>query len=168
VRTFSYTAYSKDGQRRNGVIVAEDASAASEKLRGEGLFPEDITDRVGASGSLRRRGSRLDADLQAVFARQMAVLLSAGLPVDAALEVVRSSGASNKMELVAARTHALVLDGAPLSEALEKAGSGFPGYVTSAIRAGEASRDVSKIYSAKHDRCCYRRSFQKIAKGSSG
>jgi general secretion pathway protein F len=145
VRTFGYIAYTADGKRQTGVMIAEDAAAVSGKLRAQGLFPEEVTPR-GEASARPGRGARLNPDLQAVLARQMAVLLAAGMPVDAALEAVRVSGGGKAMDLVAARARAAVLDGAPLSEALERSGAGLPPYVTSAVRAGEASRDLAAVF----------------------
>ena len=141
MRTFRYTAFTAEGRRRTGLIVAEDEADASARLRRDGLHPETIDPRPEAAAGGRRR--RLDRDMQAVLARQLAVLLSAGLPADAALEAVRASGGSRSMDLVASRAKAEVLDGAPMSEALRTAGANFPPYVFSAIRAGEVSRDLA-------------------------
>lgn len=146
MRTYRYRAFTTEGRRKTGTIVADDASDASDKLRRDGLHPELIEAHGASAGSALGRRTRLDPDLQAVFARQMAVLLSAGLPVDAALEAVRASGGSGAMEVTAARARAEVLGGAPVSEALRMAGTNFPPYVISAIRAGEASRDLAATF----------------------
>ena len=81
--------------------------------------------------------------MQAVFARQMAVLLSAGLPVEGALAAVQTAGGAGPIDAVSARVRALVQEGAPLSEALVRGSAGFAPFVTSAIAAGEASRDLA-------------------------
>ena len=141
MRTFRYIAFTNEGRRRTGVVVAEDEADASAMLRRDGLHPESVSPGTESVAGGRRR--KLDRDLQAVLARQLAVLLSAGLPADAAMEAVRASGGSRRMDLVAARARAEILAGAPMSEALRTGGANFPPYVFSAIRAGEVSRDLA-------------------------
>lgn len=145
MKSFSWSAYTTDGKKRSGLIVAEDRADVSRKLRAQGLHPEDISPHSAAGAGLARRVRRLDADMQAVFARQMAVLIASGLTVDDALGVVGGSGGAGALDQVASRARALVREGAPLSEALEQGAAGFPPYVTAAIRAGEASRDLAAV-----------------------
>ena len=142
MRSFAWRAYAADGTLRTGRSVAQDRAELSRRLRSEGLFPERIDAQDGMGGRLRRP-RRLDADMQAVFARQMAVLLSAGLPVEGALAAVQTAGGAGPIDAVSARVRALVQEGAPLSEALVRGSAGFAPFVTSAIAAGEASRDLA-------------------------
>ena len=147
MRSFTWRGYDTEGRRKSGQIVAEDAADASKRLGRQGIFPEEVLadDRARVTrGGLRQR--RLDNDLQAVFARQLAVLLSAGLRVDEALSIVRDADGGPALSQVTTRAEALVLEGAPLSEALDRGNSGFPPYIISAIRAGEASRDLAGIF----------------------
>lgn len=144
MKSFSWRAYTSDGRVKTGLKVATDSTEVSSKLRAEGLFPEVITEQ--SKGPVRRgRGKRLDGDMQAVLARQLAVLIGADLPVDEALSVAQSASGSGAMDIVASRARALVQEGAPLSEALDGAQSGYPAYVISAIRVGEASRDLAAV-----------------------
>lgn len=152
MRSFFWRGFDGDGKRRSGQIVAEDAADASRRLGQQGFFPEEITVEDGPKpGRGLRRQRRLDSDLQAVFARQMAVLLSAGLRVDAALKIIRDAEGGPALDQVTSRAEALVLEGAPLSEALDRGASGFPPYIISAIRAGEASRDLAGIFETVAD-----------------
>ncbi|AZV80594.1 type II secretion system F family protein (plasmid) [Parasedimentitalea marina] len=76
----------------------------------------------------------------------MAVLLEAELPVDAALEAVRAGG-HPALDAVAAEARAALLDGAPLSAALEGSGAGFGPYYLAALRAGEGAGELSAVCS---------------------
>ncbi|MDW4500494.1 type II secretion system F family protein [Sulfitobacter sp. D35] len=116
-------------------------------MQRDGLFPEEIVAGSESRGhSLGRRQRRLDSDLQAIFARQLASLLSAGLPVDEVLSILREAGEGSVIDQVAARIRSHVLEGAPLSEALARGGSGYEPYVISAVRAGETSRDLPAVF----------------------
>lgn len=151
MRPFSYVAYDAAGTRSRGMILAETESDAVTQLKKKGLFVSELT----AAHSTRksqfskftlRRNTRLNGDLQAVFTRQMAVLLGADLPVESALEAVRSSGENGPLAALATRVKAEVLDGQPLAEALDRAGAGFPAYVIAAIHAGETSGALGAVF----------------------
>jgi general secretion pathway protein F len=138
MRPFSYVAYDAAGARARGMILPDTEADAAAQLKNRGLFVSELSAaRSGPSSSWRthlslRRTTRLGRDLQAVFTRQMAVLLGADLPVEAALEAVRSSGDSTPLTA--------------LAEALERAGAGFPAYVIAAIHAGESSGALAPVF----------------------
>lgn len=129
-------------------MVAESEVQASEILKSQGLYAEEITGKEQPRNRLRpgRRRGRLNADMRAVFTRQMAVLLGSDLSAEAALETVRSSGTSAAIEAAAAEAKAALLDGQPLSAALELANAGFPRFYIAAVRAGETSGDVAAVF----------------------
>lgn len=149
MKAYGYIAFTGKGKRRSGTIIAETESHASAQLHQKGLYVSDLTLRRAAPGwrdvlSLRKR-ARLTSDLQAVFTRQMAVLLAAELPVETALEAVRQSG-HGALDAVAAGARAGLMDGASLSEALQSVGGGFAPYYLASVRAGENSGDLSAVF----------------------
>lgn len=142
---YRYTAYSAKGKQKRGVIIAETKVRAAEMLRADGYFASDIEVRKEAKGRRLRR-SRISADARMIFTRQMAVLLAANLPGDAALEAVQTSGAHGALEGFAADTKAAVLEGQSLSDALSAADPGLPRYYSAAVRAGETSGDLALVF----------------------
>lgn len=153
MRAFSYTAFTAQGVRRRGTLVAESEGQAADLLRGQGLFAEEIIakrDGPRLAFSMRRR-TRLSADMRAVFTRQMAVLLSSDLGAEVALETIRASDTSPAIEAAAAEAKAALLDGQPLSVALEMAQAGFPRFYIAAVRAGETSGDVAAVFEGLAD-----------------
>ena len=148
MRSYGYVAYTPEGRRRRGVVVAESEAEASEQIGAKGLLPAEITPRGGAGApALRRRGfaRRIDRDMLAVFTRQMAVLLSAGLAADTALDAVQSSASAPSIEGLAAEAKAGLMQGDPLSEALGRGGE-LPPYYLAAIRAGEHSGELAAVF----------------------
>lgn len=149
MNAYGYTAFTDTGKRRSGTIIAETESHASAQLQKKGLFVSDLALRRAAPGwrdalSLRKK-ARLTPDLQAVFTRQMAVLLGAELPVEEALEAVRQGGHSS-LDAVAAGARAGLMDGAPLSEALQSVGGGFAPYYLASVRSGETTGDLASVF----------------------
>lgn len=148
MKAYAYTAYTDGGKRRRGTVVAESEAAATAELTAQGLFVSELDEKPPRAPRLRR--GALNSDLQMVMTRQMAVLLGSDLAVDAALEAVRLGGDS-ALETVAARTRAALLDGAPLSLALENSGAGFPPYYIAAVRAGEEAGDLAAVFAELAD-----------------
>lgn len=149
MNAYGYTAFTDTGKRRSGTIIAETESHASAQLQKQGLFVSDLALRRTTTSwrdalSLRKK-ARLSPDLQAVFTRQMAVLLGAELPVEEALEAVRQGGHS-ALDTVAAGARAGLMDGAPLSEALHSVGGGFAPYYLASVKSGETTGDLAAVF----------------------
>lgn len=158
MKTFAYTAFTAEGRRRRGVVVAEDEAGASAEISALGLMPAEITAQAAGRGGHGADGGaappragwrtrRLEHDMLAVFTRQMAVLLGAGLSADAALAAVQTAAAAPRIERLAAEARAGLMAGSPLSEALARAGGGLPVWFAAALRAGERSGDLDRVFS---------------------
>jgi len=150
MQPFAYIAYDANGQRKTGTLVSESERAAFDELKSQGLMAAEITAK-GKPKKGTRSGAKLDADERAIFSRQMAVLLSAELPMEAALDAVIESEGSTRMQNFAAELKAATLEGYPLSDAIEKGRSGFQPYYTSSLRAGETSGDLAAVFDGLAD-----------------
>lgn len=152
MQPYAYVAYNEKGQRRTGTLVAESERAAFDALKAQGLMASDIEARADRAKAAGRRGrARLDADERAVFSRQMAVLLAAEIPMEAALDAVIESEGSRGMQAFAAELKAATLEGYPLSDAIEKSRAGFPPYFSASLRAGETSGDLAAVFAGLAD-----------------
>ena len=83
---FSYEAADATGTTLKGVVNADSARAARTELRSQGLTPiatTPIASQIDESGSTKSGafGNRLSTLEQALFTRQLASLLEAGLPL---------------------------------------------------------------------------------------
>jgi len=145
VKSWRYTAFTAKGRQKNGVILAETRQRATDLLRADGLFPSEISPRAPSIGSGLRK-SRISDDMRTIFTRQMAVMLAAELPADAALSAVRDGGAGARFDGFVADCMAEVLEGRPLSEALSSADPGLPRYYAAAVQAGETSGDLGRVF----------------------
>lgn len=158
MKTFAYTAYTAQGRPRRGIVVAEDTADASARISAQGLLPGDIRERQnGAPSGAASRGAgwsrqgRIGRDLLAVFTRQMAVLLSAGLAAEAALESVQSASPNRQIQALAAQARAALLEGAPLSQALAEGSRDLPAYYTAALQAAEQSGELVAVFNTLAD-----------------
>lgn len=150
MRTFAYTAYTPEGQRRQGVVVALDESDASARINALGLLPSAIEAQAKAAGP-RRRERRIDRDLLSVFTRQMAVLMSAGMTADDCLAAVQTAAAAPRIERLAAETRAGLLAGEAMADALDRAGGALPPWYAAAVRAGEQAGELPSVFATLAD-----------------
>ncbi|MEP1520436.1 type II secretion system F family protein [Ascidiaceihabitans sp.] len=146
MKAFAYVAFTEDGKRKAGTVVAETESQASAQLGGQGLFVSELTARSEKSQRFTTaRRAALNPDLQAVFTRQMAVLMDAEMPIEAALEAVRQGG-HPALDTVAAKARAALMDGVTLSDALAASGAGFAPYYLASVRAGEVAGNLAGVF----------------------
>lgn len=150
---FRYVAYTPEGKRRKGTLAADSRGQAAQLLKAKGLFAAEIEARAERATPGRgrkrlagfRRGRGLTTDERAIFTRQLAVLISADLAVDMALDTVGASGGSQRLESVAVSTRAALHEGETLADALAMADPGFPPYYIAAIAAGETSGELPRV-----------------------
>lgn len=147
MKTFRYTAYTPQGRRKSGIVVAEDEADASTRINAMGLMPSAI-EMQGETAARRgrRRERRIDRDMLSVFTRQLAVLLGAGLTAEAALEAVQGAAGSARIERLAAEARAGILQGESLADALDRSGAALPPWYAAAVRAGERSGDLDAVF----------------------
>jgi len=134
---FRYVAFDAAGRRRRGEIEAEHFRAARTRLREMGLLPETVHTRDAserAVGLLSRRTSILEL---AVFSRQFATLLKAGLPIEKSLAALADQPEQASLRSVLDKVREDVLAGHNLASALERQPRAFPAYYAAIVRAGE-------------------------------
>jgi len=151
VRPYRYTAYTAEGAKRRGIVLADDESDASARLAAQGLMAGDLRAESAARGGLFRRDARVDRDMLSVFTRQMAVLLGAGLTAEAALSAVQGAAVSGRVERLIARARAGLLEGETLAGALRAAGGGLPAWYLAALGAGERAGELPAVFSTLAD-----------------
>src|ERR1700740_1628605 len=82
---FAWEGRDKRGARIKGRSLAPDESALRAELRRQGIAPSRLLRQRDG-----RRGGRVDAGDIAVFSRQLATMLAAGIPLVQAYEIVGS------------------------------------------------------------------------------
>lgn len=143
---FRFKAVTAEGAVVAGEIDAASADAAIAAIQARGEFPLSA---VEASKGITRDLGRLvwrRAPSQraiSIALRELATLLSAGLPLDRALDVVRALGVDKRLDqsLVAARDR--VRSGSGLADALAHE-TVLPKLVLSLIRAGELAGSLDE------------------------
>jgi general secretion pathway protein F len=139
-----YVAVDAHGTRRRGELEADHARAVRARLREQGLLPEEVTPRdAPASGGAG--GRRVPALALALFSRQLATLLVAGLSIERALAALVEQQEPDKVRAVLASVHQDVVAGHGLGQTLARHARAFPRYYAAIVQAGEEAGALSQV-----------------------
>ena len=137
---FTFVALQADGKSRQGVIEADSARAARALLREQALVPLTV-EPVTTGGSVLTRplgGARaFNASQLAIWTRQLAGLIGAGLPLERALTALVDEAEHERQRHLLAALRAEVNAGAPLARAMAQHPRDFSPVYTAVIAAGE-------------------------------
>ena len=146
---FKFEALDAAGKASNGLLEAENAKAARAQLRAQALVPLAVT-QVGASATAGdgapRRGRRVfDSTTLAVWTRQMAGLVGAGLPLERALTALADEAENPRQRELIAHLKSEVNAGAPFARALASAPCEFDEVYCAVVAAGEQSGALGQV-----------------------
>jgi len=149
--TFKVTARDNSGRRVNRSVEASTQQEAIAALRREGLAVVDLQEeRTGASassGPARRKGPtpRVTGTDLAIFTRQFATMIGAGIPVLECLEVLQQQVTDAGFRFVLETVVEDIRGGTDLSTALSRHPKVFTNIFVNMIKAGEASGQLEAI-----------------------
>ncbi|MCK9516023.1 MAG: type II secretion system inner membrane protein GspF [Ottowia sp.] len=146
---FSFEALQPDGKTRKGVIEADTARMARSQLRGQDLVPLVVAPLTAEADSLLTRpllGGHAFGSLQlAIWTRQLAGLVSSGLPLERSLTALADEADERKQRHVIAALRAEVNGGSTLAQAMAQHPRDFSPVYTAVIAAGEQGGDLGIV-----------------------
>ena len=135
--TFDYEARNPaTGQKVKAQVQADSEHSAARLLQEQGLAPLSIKVQQDTSNRAYRKVKTKD---KVLFARQLATLVNAGLPVVQSLRTVQQQTTNKIIKLVTDDVISSVEGGQSLADSLKKYPAIFNAVFTSMIAAGEAS-----------------------------
>jgi general secretion pathway protein F len=138
---FSYRAIKGSGELVQGTLVAETEPALLAQLRRMGCMPIHVSPKDGSLGArwgwLTRQG--LSSQDRLIFARQLATLVRAGIPLDRSLSLCRDLAEKPALRAVIDATLRQLRSGQSLAHSLAANERFFPPLYVAMVRAGEAS-----------------------------
>ena len=155
---YQYQALTSRGRTSKGVIEADSERHARQLLREQGLIPLRI-------GLIKKSPSRLfirsfsSSDL-CLLTRQLATLLSAGIPIEEALRGVGEQSTKNSVRQLLVKVRSRVLEGYGLAQALEDAPGAFPELYRATIAAGEQTGHLDVVLEKLADYTEYQQQTQ--------
>lgn len=141
---FAYKALDAGSQRRGGTLTADSAAEARRRLRERGLRILEFKAASASAWRVPRFGSgKRSQDIVAEAARNLSLLLAAGVPLTESLDVLVEQS-NGRFELVLRRVRERVAEGTPLAEALGEHPHYFGQVFRSAVRVGEVSGNLDQ------------------------
>lgn len=134
--SFTYDGMNRQGQNVHGEVVADNSSAAMDKLREAGIIVTDIKEKV-ISEKKKSGGKKVSIQDVAVFARQMAAMISAGVPVTRALATLAKQTTNPTLAAAIVDISENVESGMPLSDAFAMYPKIFDDLFVAMIATGE-------------------------------
>ena len=143
VQEFVYRAVDpRAGSVVKGTIEAASESAVTGKLKAQGLTPLEVTlkSTTGLNREIKMPGAtkHVSARTLAVFSRQMAGLINAGLPLMRTLAILIEQTDDKRLQPALVQVQADVESGSSFSAALARHPQTFPPLMLSIVKVGEA------------------------------
>ncbi|MES3002601.1 MAG: type II secretion system inner membrane protein GspF [Pseudomonadota bacterium] len=151
---YSFEALDAQGETRRGVMEADTAKAVRGMLRGQALVPLQVVPvnaGVAANeqsfGWSERAFSRpvFSATGLAIWTRQLAGLVTSGLPLERALTALTDESENEREKHVVAALRAEVNAGSSFAKALARFPREFPDIYTAVVGAGEHSGNLGLV-----------------------
>jgi general secretion pathway protein F len=148
---YSFEAISAAGDTRKGVIEADSAKAARGMLRAQALVPikvESVSAQAGdqaQAGKNWRQRRVFNATALAIWTRQLAGLVSSGLPLERALSSLSDEAEKAPERELVAMLRAEVNGGTPFAKALAQHPREFSDIFVAVIGAGEQSGSLGLV-----------------------
>ncbi len=151
---YEYTALDTSGKSTSGIIDADSAVVARQKLRGSGMFPTKVQE---ASSSSVTKGvpshsvsvsgffKRVKPGEVSVMTRQLSILLAAGVPLVGALEALLTQIPNPLLKKNLAQIKESVNEGNSLAFSLSRHPKLFSNIYINMVRAGEASGSLDVV-----------------------
>lgn len=143
---FSYKAQNKDGKLYEGTMEAPDRFGVYHKIKADGDNVVFVTEQMSKSfrsfEKLNNMFGRVKTHEKIIFARNLASMIEAGLPVTRALTVMEKQAKNKKLKEILAGLNADISKGMSLSESMKSRTAMFSPLFISMVKAGEESGNL--------------------------
>jgi type IV pilus assembly protein PilC len=146
---FKYLVKDKEGKTLQGALEADSNKTAIQSLRAKEMtivtLEEDKRLGVFAGGfkGIKKKGIKIDELV--IFARQLATMVNAGIPLVTALDILAEQVENALFKETVSKIRDDVETGSSLSEALAKHKNIFSNLFVNMVRAGESSGMLDEI-----------------------
>lgn len=139
--SFAYQAKTEDGRSIAGVMEAKSERLVLETLHGQNLVVLSVKQARMPSS----RGGKIGAEDLAIFSRQMATLVDAGIPLVSGLDAVSEQLENRSLRTVVMKVRDAVEGGTNFTLAIAKHSKVFSSLFVSMLKAGEASGHLAEV-----------------------
>jgi len=143
--TYSYKARTPDGRVIDGVIEADSEQTLQHKMKTQKLTVISVTKTGGGFMALFNVGPQVKTSEISIFSRQFSTMITAGLPVLQALNILCEQQEDKVFKNVLTKIRDDIGSGANLSDGMAKFPSVFNTLYCNMIKAGELSGSLDQI-----------------------
>ena len=135
--SFEWRGRTRAGQTRQGVLVADNRSAAEAMLRRDQIQVQNLREKREIR-LMPRLPQRVSSKRLAIFTRQFSVMLDAGLPLVQCIEILGSQEENRLFRGIIQQVQRDVEQGSSLAEAMRRHPKAFDDLFVNMVAAGEA------------------------------
>ena len=135
--TFDYQGYDVSGRPQAGLIEAADRKEARKRLAARGILPETLQAAGGTVSRRAARAARFPAEARTMFYRELAALLSSGVALVPALDVILQAPELDQARLRLAAVRDRVREGRAFSEAMVTGPGAVTPFEQAVLEVGE-------------------------------
>ncbi len=145
--TFNYVAKDAAGQTIRGTIQSSDRTTVLAQLRQKNLTPVALTEAApkNASAFSISMGGKVPLSEVVIFARQLATMIDAGIPILQSLEILADQTDNKKLRTVLKDVAKRVAAGTSIHKAIGQHPRVFSDFFIHLIKAGEESGNLDEI-----------------------
>ncbi len=142
---FKYDALDNAGKSHQGLVEADNPRAARAQLRTQGLVPMDVQPVAPARKQTRWSRRAFKGAGLAVWTRQLAGLVAAGLPLERSLAALADEAEDPRQRDLMSQLKSEVNSGSPFARALATAPREFDEVYRAVVAAGEQSGALGPV-----------------------
>lgn len=143
-KDFSYEGKGQKGQKVTGIITATNLTVAKIMLKRQNVTVTKIKP-VGTMRAVKKTTGRAKSEDVTLFVRQLATMLTAGIPLVQSLQAIIEGTEKEKMKATLKTTKEDVEAGISFSEALRKHPREFDELICNLVEAGELSGTLDSM-----------------------
>jgi len=145
---FRYEAIASSGKSEKGVIEADSARAARQLLRDRALLPvsiDPVYEKDSSNSKKSHHRQKLSAKDRVLLTRQLATLLSAGLPLEEAIMAAAEQTEKPGTRALILALRSKILEGHTLAAALRDFPGAFSELYCATVSAGEKTGHLDSV-----------------------
>lgn len=148
---YEYKGFDRAGKNKKGIIDADSAITARQRLRGSGVFTIDIKEALSRqkglphSSALSNFFKRVKSGELSAATRQLSILLGAGVPLVSSLDTLMTQAANPLFKKILAQVKESVNEGGSFASSLSQHPKVFSEVYINMVRAGESSGSLDLV-----------------------
>jgi len=145
---YTYRVKNQAGKTLSGESKFANEKELAQALETQGFTPVEIKvkNAVTDISQIKLFQKRVRTKDLAIFCRQFAIILQAGVPISAAMDVMREQTTNSTLKMVLNELYEDIQKGIQLSNSMRRQGNIFPDILVNMVEAGELSGELDRVF----------------------